>query len=547
MTLNSGEMVSDRYRIVQLLGQGGMGAVYRAWDIRLERPVALKEMIPQVGIAPHMLKQLRQQFQQEAQILASLNHPGLVRVTDHFSWRNNAYLVMDFVEGESLATRIKREGAQPDEQVLDWAAQLLDALGYCHQQGVFHRDIKPHNIIITPEGKVHLVDFGLVKLWNPDDPQTRTVMRGAGTPEYAPPEQYDVGMSYTDRRSDIYSLGATLYHALTGQVPPTATKRMANPASFLPPRRMNAAVSPATEAAILKALEISMDARFRETDEMARALRLQDDRSMQPAMRSPAPSSEAPVKMKRKKGIWLGLGGVGLAAICLVATGIAIILGLRFLGDESNGNEVSGISPTPPDQVAITPAAQTEHLIFQDDFEDEITGWEIGAYETGSVGYKNGAYAIISANNGSTMWGVANRTFDDVVVDVDVTQISAGPESNNDLGVVCREQGDGSGYYLLISGDGYAAILKAANGQFEWLREWEETSAVRQGNATNRLRAVCDGPTLTLFVNGQQVATIQDSSFRQGDLAFTATTYEDDPTEIHFDNLKVRNPSTLEE
>ncbi len=545
MTLNSGEMVGDRYRIVQLLGQGGMGAVYRAWDIRLERPVALKEMIPQTDIAPHMLKQLRQQFQQEAQILASLNHPGLVRVTDHFSWRNNAYLVMDFVEGESLAQRIKREGAQPEERVLNWADQLLDALGYCHQQGVFHRDIKPHNIIITPEGKTHLVDFGLVKLWNPDDPQTRTVMRGAGTPEYAPPEQYDVGMSYTDRRSDIYSLGATLYHAMTGQAPPTATKRMANPASFLPPRRMNTRVSPATEAAILKALEISMDARFHDASEMARALGLREDRSIQPARRPPATVGDTPVK--RKKSVWLGLGSVGIAAVCLISVGVAALFGLRFLGDGGNENDRTVISPTPPDRIAITPAVQAEQLIFQDDFEDEITGWEIGSYETGSVGYKNGAYAITSANNGSTMWGVANRTFEDVVVDVDVTQVTAGPESNNDFGVVCREQGDGGGYYLLISGDGYAAIVKATNNEFEWLREWEETSAVRQGNVTNRLRAVCDGPTLTLFVNGQQVATTQDSSFTRGDLALTATTYEDAPTEIHFDNLKVRDPSTLGE
>jgi len=544
-------MIGERYRIVRLLGQGGMGAVYRAWDVRLERPVALKEMIPQAGLAPDMLEQLRQQFQQEAQILASLNHPGLVRVTDHFSWHQNAYLVMDFVEGESLADRIDREGAQPEDQVLDWAKQLLDALGYCHQHGVFHRDIKPHNIIITPEGRTHLVDFGLVKLWNPDDPQTRTVMRGAGTPEYAPPEQYDVGISYTDRRSDIYSLGATLYHALTGQSPPTATKRMASPTSFLPPRRFNAEVSPAIEAAILKALEISMEDRFDDTGEMARALGMGAPIISAPRSTSPVITPRAPVDAPpkpKKKGVWLGIGGAGLAAICLVATGIAALIGLYVLGEGGEGGDgPTSIPPTPLAQATSTPNVQDEHFIFQDDFEDEITGWEVGAYESGSVAYKNGAYAVISEKDGATMWGVANRTFDDIVVDVDATQVAAGPDSNNDFGIVCREQGNGSGYYLLISGDGYAAIAKASGGQFEWLREWQETSAIRQGNATNRLRAVCDGPTLTLFVNGQQVATARDSSFARGDLAFTATTYEDAPTEIHFDNLKVRAASTLDD
>ena len=188
--LTTGTILQNRYRIVSLLGQGGMGAVYRAWDMRLNVPVALKEMVPQPGLDSQTLAQLRQQFQQEANILARLNHPHLVRVTDFFEEENNAYLVMDFVEGESLADRIARQGALPETEVLSWAGQLLDALSYCHARGVIHRDIKPQNVVIRPDGRAVLVDFGLVKLWDPSDPRTRTVMRGMGTPEYAPPEQY---------------------------------------------------------------------------------------------------------------------------------------------------------------------------------------------------------------------------------------------------------------------------------------------------------------------------------------------------------------------
>ena len=136
MPLEAGQVVGERYRVVRLLGQGGMGAVYRAWDTRLNRPVALKEMIPQPGLDADMLGQLRQQFEQEAQILATLTHPSLVRVTDYFTWGDNVYLVMDFVEGESLADHIEREGVPPEDQVLIWAQQLLDALAYCHSQGV---------------------------------------------------------------------------------------------------------------------------------------------------------------------------------------------------------------------------------------------------------------------------------------------------------------------------------------------------------------------------------------------------------------------------
>jgi len=188
MTLQVGEVLQNRYRVISLLGEGGMGAVYRAWDTRLNVAVALKEMTTQPGLPPHILAQLRQQFQQEAQVLARLNHPHLVRIGDFFEEHGDAYLVMDFVEGESLAYRIEREGPLSEAQVLGWAGQLLDALAYCHSQGVIHRDIKPQNVIIRPDGRAVLVDFGLVKLWDPHDPRTRTAMRGMGTPEYAPPE-----------------------------------------------------------------------------------------------------------------------------------------------------------------------------------------------------------------------------------------------------------------------------------------------------------------------------------------------------------------------
>ena len=198
--LTPGTVLQNRYRIASPLGQGGMGAVYRAWDLRLNIPVAVKEMVPQPGIDPHTLAQLRQQFYREAQVLARLNHPNLVRVTDYFEEWGNAYLVMNFVEGQSLADRIAARGPLPEAQVLDWARQLLDALAYCHAQGVVHRDIKPQNIIIRPDGRPVLVDFGLVKLWDPRDPRTRTVVRAMGTPEYAPPEQWGAGHTSPDKR-----------------------------------------------------------------------------------------------------------------------------------------------------------------------------------------------------------------------------------------------------------------------------------------------------------------------------------------------------------
>jgi serine/threonine-protein kinase len=551
MPLEIGETVGDRYQIVRLLGQGGMGAVYRAWDTRLNRPVALKVMTPQSDLDARLLAQLRRQFQQEAQVLATLSHPNLVRVTDYFSGDDNEYLVMDFVDGESLADRIQREGAQSEAWVTAWAEQLLDGLAHCHQRGVIHRDVKPQNIIVTPEGQVVLVDFGLVKLWDPQDPRTRTVMRGAGTPEYAPPEQYDLGMGHTDPRSDIYGLGATLYHALTGQAPPTATQRMATPDSFVPPRRVNADVSSTTEEVVLKALQIAMEHRYQSAAEMRHAL---EGSASQTSIVTPTrPQTEvAPAKpeataqppAQRKRGILLGLGGAGLAltgVLCLALAVGAVAIGILVLGGGDDRRAVPA-APTLPSVVTVTTVPQVGSVLLEEDFENPASGWEIGDYDTGSVGYNAGVYVVTALGNSETMWGTAGRSFDDVIIEVDTTQVSAGPKNDNDYGVVCREQGNGDGYHMLISGDGYYAIVKAEAGSFTWLVDWAESDAVRQGDATNRIRAVCDGPALTLFANGQRLATAEDTTFARGDIALTATSYEDAPTEIHFDNLTVYGP-----
>ena len=241
---------------------GGMGAVYRAWDTRLNAPVALKEMVPQPGLSPQALDGMRRQFRQEATVLANLDHPHLVDVLDFFEEAGNVYLVMRFVAGEGLGVRIKRLGPLPERDVLGWADQLLDALAYCHARGVLHRDIKPQNVVIRPDGKAVLVDFGLVKLWDPHDPRTKTVMRGMGTPEYAPLEQYDAAAGHTDQRSDLYGLGATLYHALTGRVPPTITSRILDPSALPAPRAVAVNLLPSTEAAILRAMEVHPGNRF---------------------------------------------------------------------------------------------------------------------------------------------------------------------------------------------------------------------------------------------------------------------------------------------
>jgi serine/threonine-protein kinase len=185
---------------------------------------------------------------------------------------------MDFVPGQDLKQILdeaRRAGRQLEErQVLGWAAQLCDGLEYLHQQSppVLHRDIKPANIKLTPGGVIKLVDFGLVKILAEDDSRTVTILQGRGTARYTPLEQYGGDTGHTDARSDLYALGATLYHLLTGEAPPEAKQRFLSPDSLRLPRQANPAISPRTERAILWAMEMHPDRRPANVAELRQVL-----------------------------------------------------------------------------------------------------------------------------------------------------------------------------------------------------------------------------------------------------------------------------------
>ncbi len=263
MVLSTGTIIHQRYRVVNLLGQGGFGAVYRAWDLNLSRPCALKENLE---TSPEAQKQ----FTREAVILANLIHPNLSRVTDYFSIPGQGqYLVMDYVEGEDLQQILDKQGPQPEAKVIQWISQICDALAYLHQQTppVIHRDVKPANIKIDKEGKAVLVDFGVAKIWDPN--QRTTQGARAITPGFSPFEQY--GQAPTDARSDIYALGATAYCLITGQPPVEAITRMAGtllePVSTLRPD-----INPGLAQAVTQALSIMPEARFSSANAFKNAL-----------------------------------------------------------------------------------------------------------------------------------------------------------------------------------------------------------------------------------------------------------------------------------
>jgi serine/threonine protein kinase len=266
--LSPGTVLRSRYKIIEFISQGGMGAIYEAEDLRLEgRRCAVKEMWPDVTAPSEDIGQVQAQFHREASILARLDHPNLPKVSDYFAERNRDYLVMDFVPGKDLKELMEEArsggGYLAEDRVLGWARQILDALQYLHTQEppVLHRDIKPANIKLTPTGTIKLVDFGLVKLMAPDEERTVTVLQGRGTAQYTPLEQYGGDTGHTDVRSDIYSLGATLYHLLTNQAPVDAKSRFLQPQLFRSPTQLNPRVSFRVERAILHAISMHPDER----------------------------------------------------------------------------------------------------------------------------------------------------------------------------------------------------------------------------------------------------------------------------------------------
>lgn len=266
MPLQPGEVLNGRYKIEGTIAKGGMGAVYRAVDQILNVPVAVKENL-------FSTEGSTRQFKHEATILGGVKHPNLPRVTDHFVINKvGQYLVMDFIEGEDLREQIKRIGKLPEEEVIRIGGKICEALTYLHNSDppILHRDIKPGNIKIAPNGEIFLVDFGLAKMVRGN--QATTTGAQSLTPGYAPPEQYGTG---TSQRSDIYSLGATLYAALTGKIPEDGIGRAMGTTRLTPIANHNPFVTPRIAQAIEKSMAVAPEDRFQSAEEFLKALSLE--------------------------------------------------------------------------------------------------------------------------------------------------------------------------------------------------------------------------------------------------------------------------------
>lgn len=278
-----GAVLQGRYRILGFLGRGGMGTVYQCEDLRLSgKRWAIKEMMV---YDPASQEQIEESFKREAQMLSRLRHRNLPMIVDYFIEDSRQYLVMEYIEGENLGQVIQREGPASELQAMRWALELCQVLDYLHRQEkpVIFRDLKPDNIIMTEDRHIKLVDFGLARQFEPGKHRDT---QASGSVGYAPPEQWE-DAAQTDERSDVYSLGATMFYVLTGK-PPSPVYG----SQRLRPYRPH--LDGGAEAIVLKCLQPEPSQRYANSSELIRDLLLW--LSKQPDQQGGSSSEEEPTK-----------------------------------------------------------------------------------------------------------------------------------------------------------------------------------------------------------------------------------------------------------
>ncbi|MGF1540568.1 MAG: serine/threonine protein kinase [Pleurocapsa sp.] len=281
--LNPGvNLASGEYQITKPLGQGGFGITYLGRDMRLNRSVAVKEFFPEgcwregttvVSAGrwnANTYTNAKQKFLQEGQTLGQFNHPGIVRVFYYFEENNTAYLVMEYLRGQTLGQLLKNRGGKlPETEALFYMKKIAKALEVLHQSQFLHRDIKPDNIMLADDGRVVLIDFGAARDFAANNTERFTTML---TPGYAPLEQYGQALKY-GAFTDIYALGSTFYHMLTGKVPPSAIERAAG-VELQALRKLEPSLSPHLEQGIMKAMEMKVEERSQSITEFLEFLHL---------------------------------------------------------------------------------------------------------------------------------------------------------------------------------------------------------------------------------------------------------------------------------
>ncbi len=337
-------ILNNRYKLLQSIGKGGMAFVYSAYDLMLDRSVAIKILKEELS----QDQAFRDRFHLEAKAAANLTHPGIVTVYDFGYDQDWLFIVMEHVPGTDLKTMLNQRGRLPVDEALSLMIQACSGIGYAHRAGLVHCDIKPHNMLVTPDLRLKVTDFGIARALasiHPDEKNHEIW----GSPQYFSPEQ--AGGNPPQPASDVYSLGVVMYEALTGQLPFTAetAQEYANKHLFeipISPKRLNPQITDELDSVILKVLSKEPSQRYRTADQMGRVLqtniRLGETASPEKFFtpKDPAATSVSPVtltkpgqsfsqQVNRIDWITIGLGLLTVAAVGgLIPLWIAVLFNL---------------------------------------------------------------------------------------------------------------------------------------------------------------------------------------------------------------------------
>ena len=547
------------YRIINQIGKGGMATVYKAYQPSVDRYVAIKVLPSQLAES----KEFATRFQQEARIIAKLEHPHILPVFDYGESDGIAYFVMRYLEAGTLKDKMEAGRPLPLNEIDRIFNQLADALSYAHSHGIVHRDLKPANALIDSYGNIFLTDFGIAKLLESASPRLTQTDAIMGTPAYISPEQAQA--QPVDQRSDIYSLGIILYEMVTGRVPFVADtplailfKHVSDPLPL--PSSIKPDIPASIEQVILKALAKDPRDRFATAAEFAAAWKRALEEK-EPARRTPeiisAPASRAttaPVTTAaptRGRSTGWVVGCLAGACLLLSVAGVFLVaLNWQNLTSTNPATDVPTQVPTNiPTHVPTDVPLPTETIIpisvgsilLSDDFSS--SQWGTGTDADSSVEYAGEALQMIVFTKNWFVWSTPDDQ-DYQNVHMEVTVIDNDTDPNTAFGLMCNQQpaADSSFFYFAMTPAGQYAIAKATVDQDDVFLtnndEWASSSLISRNASSYRVGADCGNGTLTLYVDGQLIASVSDSTYTNGGVAvFTWSAEEATSTNVSFDDF----------